>query len=388
MDNTKDPNNPYPQSPIYNSSNPPLTGQPTSDVQATNPAVDPLTPPPSPQPTAEPVVTDPFNLPTTIPQPAPVEPAPLPTTPDPLAPTLPQSPAVSSSLPPSPDPLLNSTLPPGDSNTFNPPSSGPGLDSAISSWQQTPPVAPATPPLANAIPADLSSTPAAVDSYTATPNTPTLTDMTEPPPMPSSQTTPADINAALGAPVDNSPVPTWPPPAVNQSTDQATPAVFEEKPLETPNLAGEPAPTDLSQLTGSPPQPPQPVESYNPVSGTDNMVVPQPEQAVPETTTTQPFPLKLIIGGVITLLIITAASIYFFFFAGKKGSLATPPVESENQIPLNPPTAVPQAPIASSSADQTNEASSSFGSLVPSQSATPSAKPTSAIETLKQRQSE
>lgn len=206
--------------------------------------------------------------------------------------------------------------------------------------------------------------------------------------MPVSQTTPADINAALGAPIDSSsPVPTWPPPSVNQDIDQSnTPSSLEQAPPQTSTASFEPAPTDLSQLTGVTPPPPQPVESYNPVAPTDNIVVPQPEQAAPETTTTQPFPLKLVIGGAITLLVITLASIYFFFFATKPPAPAQSNGSEESQIPLNPPAVVPEVPVASSSANVT-ETPSSFGTLIPPE-ATPSSKPTSAIDALKQRQSQ
>lgn len=155
-----------------------------------------------------------------------------------------------------------------------------------------------------------------------------------------------------------------------------------------PNITSEPAPTDLSQLTGNSDQPPPP-EVYNPpVSNPENLVVPQTPSA--ETihsgsSGNSKMPLFLIIGGIIVVLVVAAASAYFILGVGKAPE-PTPAPSLPAQAPLtNPPKQVPVATPLSASSSAQATGSASLGGLGNSNSASGSSG-LSAVERLKARQ--
>lgn len=278
----------------------------------------------------------------------------------------------------------------------------PSLDNAVSSWSSANPTSPA------------GGEPTPVTSLDATPaTTPSMdwnmpTGSTQPSAMsampdPLLNTSPAvqaptftptptpDLSASTPSPDPlNTPTPTWPPssnPTVVPPTDISNLTPPGTTPTPIP-LASEPAPTDLSQLTGITPPPPPPQESYAAPAPETTPLPQATTEAAVEATNVQPFPVKLLIGGIITLLLVTLASVYIFFFAGKN----TPPANSlpadTNQVPLtNPP--IQPTPSAQQPVATTSGTTSGFGALSGTQpSASPSARPTSVLDTLRQRQAQ
>src|SRR5258708_7780987 len=195
----------------------------------------------------------------------------------------------------------------------------------------------------------------------------------------------------------------FPNPAANDSGLSASPTVFPENasgsqapnppamPIITDNsttppplTTTEPAPTDLSQLTGSGNEPPPP-DIYTPQVTGDNLVVPSPSpipESVPATEKKGNLTkILIVVGGLLVLLGVTAASAYFILGIGKPATPLPTSLPAQTQPPLtNPPTQTEQQPAV-----VPNQASSSasFGNL---NGASSSAKPSSAIDVLRQRQ--
>lgn len=146
----------------------------------------------------------------------------------------------------------------------------------------------------------------------------------------------------------------------------------------------EPAPTDLSQLTGNNDQQPPPDVYIPPVSSPENLVVPSAPSASADSVKapnghSSKKGLFFIIGAILILLVVSSASAYFFFGIGKSRSPEPASVPAE-QAPLTTP---PQ-PLEPSPTPEATESAvqSSLGGLTPS----PSPSGLSAIERLKQRQ--
>lgn len=192
-----------------------------------------------------------------------------------------------------------------------------------------------------------------------------------------------------------------PPPVTPQDMPVAadiTPAPAFQMPEISPQLTTppEPAPTDLSQLTGNSEQM-QPPEVYTPpVSTPENLVIaaqaPLPESLHAESKESK-IPPKAILGlGVALVLIISALSAYFILGVGKptEDSTTSVPAEQSQSSLTNPPrqqintsqtnTATPDTTTSSS-----DSSGSSFGSVSGSKSATSSGSQ-SALDLLKQRQ--
>ncbi|MBI2021271.1 hypothetical protein HYS93_00095 [Candidatus Daviesbacteria bacterium] len=155
----------------------------------------------------------------------------------------------------------------------------------------------------------------------------------------------------------------------------------------SPAVPAEPAPTDLSHLSGENTQPPPPEVYTPPVAQPENLVVPQ-TSPIPESINASPSGSKLskvfIIVGFILILGVSAASAYFFLGIGKK----TQPSSPANQQPLTtPPRDLLPSPSPEES-EQTATGSSDFSNLTnsPTHPASASASPSSALERLRQRQ--
>lgn len=203
------------------------------------------------------------------------------------------------------------------------------------------------------VPASLATEPAVPQSE----STPTFTPP-QPPPTSSFPPPPTETPAAI---------PPLPPPPMPETT--------------------EPAPTDLSQLTGISSE--SQAAYVPPVASQENLVVPPPTGIPEGATATIPeehhkLPIWLIIGGVVVILLVVAAS-YYFFFTGKPNTTTSLP--ATQQTPLtNPPKPIQptSAPISSQSATFGN---SSLGNLSgASSSSTTVSGGSSAIDTLRARQ--
>lgn len=193
--------------------------------------------------------------------------------------------------------------------------------------------------------------------------------------QPPANSAPTDINAALNLPVGQ----------INTSDVSSNTS-------NSPSISAEPAPTDLSQLTGSGEQPPPDVY-VPPISSPENLVIPAPSshpESINASTHKSSIKTKLlIIGGVIIILIVSAASAYFILGIGKP---ATPPPQTSlpaQQALTNPPkqvaATVQPTPVITSNPDATASGNTTLGSLT-SDSSSPSAKPASALDRLRQRQ--
>lgn len=161
--------------------------------------------------------------------------------------------------------------------------------------------------------------------------------------------------------------------SINTATPQAGPAPLGPVPTN------EPAPTDLSQLTGNGDQPPPPEVYVPPVTSPENLVLPStptsPEAISTASNHSTLMPKLLIGGGVVVVILVTVASAYFILGIGKPAQNPSPASLPAQQAPLtNPPPALspPPTPEAAVSASPTASASAS---------------PSSAIERLRQRQS-
>lgn len=147
--------------------------------------------------------------------------------------------------------------------------------------------------------------------------------------------------------------------------------------LHSPTPPIEPAPTDLSQLTGNNHQPPPDIYTP-PVSNNENFIV--PTTTVPESINTSHsfFPvLKILLIGLVLLVLTGAASAYFIFgIRIPQFQTPSPKPSSINQTSPTPePTQTPQP-------SPTN----TLGGSNPQPISTSSSKPKSALETLKERQ--
>lgn len=192
--------------------------------------------------------------------------------------------------------------------------------------------------------------------------------------QPPANLAPTDINAALNLPVGQ----------INTSDVSSNPS-------NPPSISAEPAPTDLSQLTGSGEQPPPDVY-VPPVSSPENLVVPAPSSHPESINVAHNSPKKsllLIIGGGIIVLIVSAASAYFILGIGKPATPAPQTSLPAQQALTNPPKQIAATPqptaIETSNPDATASGNTTLGSLT-SDSSSPSAKPASALDRLRQRQ--
>src|SRR5258708_4065115 len=145
----------------------------------------------------------------------------------------------------------------------------------------------------------------------------------------------------------------FPNPAANDSGLSASPTVFPENasgsqapnppamPIITDNsttppplTTTEPAPTDLSQLTGSGNEPPPP-DIYTPQVASDNLVVPSPSpipESVPATEKKGNLTkILIVVGGLLVLLGVTAASAYFILGIGKPATPLPTSLRSEER---------------------------------------------------------
>ncbi len=321
-------------------------------------------------------------------------------------------------------------------NPANPNSVVPGSDTQFGSQQSTNPF-----PTNNSLPTTDSSlnvpTSQALntDSPTSTltepnagtnPNFPSPTTSINPPPLDTNPLSP-DLSATnLNIPPTGAadqpftptsadqlppaqPLPTFTPeqPA-DQSNQPASSAISSTTPIigsidttqTTPTPTAEttePAPTDLSQLTGNNSQPNSDVYSPS-VSAPESLVVPssataQPTPAAVSTTTAtrHTLPLIAIIGAVIVILLVAGASAYFILGVGKTAqqpSTSLPIVQQ--QAPLTKPPSQTPAPTLASQQAATGSAQGqgSFGNLN-GDTNTPAATkgPTSAADLLKAKQS-
>lgn len=313
--------------------NPPPTPPPLGPTPA-----DGFTSLPSQAPPADTSAPNSFNQPPppAAAPPAPVEPSQEPT--PPVTPTQDFNPQSSFNQIPSLDPNLTNTMPPAQDNPATPP----------------------PPPVENPIPTFLDQTP--------------------------QNSQPADLanQAAALNQVLNNPAPVTPP-TTGWGDIPNTP---------TPPISSEPAPTDLSQLTGSAEQNSPPPDVFvPPATPAENLVIPamspNPE-AVGTAAPSSPKMTKLLIGGgVVVVLLVVAASAYFILGIGKNDDSSTP--ESTQSLPAqqapltNPPRQVIAPPPLPEPSEEASE-SGSLGSLTTGGTASASANPTSAIERLRQRQ--
>ncbi len=179
---------------------------------------------------------------------------------------------------------------------------------------------------------------------------------------------------------DNSFTPMPTPPTENQTTPMGGPPPWAAGVADS-------APTDLSQLIGTPsvaPTPPPAVEQSAPEAPAPMTTV----SATPEVMTNDSgkgFPKWMIFAGLGIVLLVAGASAYFILGIGKNSTPEpTTSLPAEQQPLTNPPRAANPSPSAVPEASS----SATFGQL---QGSTLSAQPaatasaTSSIELLKQR---
>lgn len=303
---------------------------------------------------------------------------------------------------PSQSPPLDNPFP-ADPNSFNQPPPSPPVEAP---QDTSPPQAPQEPnPQSsfNQIPSPATPTPQPPldNNNTLADLTPLAQDNPAPPPQP-------PVENPIPTFLDQSPQNTQPADLANQSAalnqvlnnpaPNPTPITgwgdVPNNPAPTP-ISSEPAPTDLSQLTGSAEQnSPTPDVFVPPASApAENVVVPamSPDpEAVGSVATGSPKTTKLLIGGgIVVVLLVLGASSYFILGIGKNNDSNTP--ESTQSLPAqqapltNPPRQVIAPPPTPEPSEEASE-SGSLGSLTSEGTASASATPTSAIERLRQRQ--
>lgn len=345
MDDQNNPNQPSPN-PTFPLANPlPATPSNNSNLdpfptpQSTTPTWEPITP--------EPPIQSPEN-PVLQPNPNTTEPA---WNPQPSAPM---------AEPPAPEPLLENSAPTSVVPTWSPSINQPTAPIPTSlepNLGSIPYVNPTQEPVTQQAVIENPTTPTAIPTFTPTDQPSTLDSSLNPTGAPNSQ------------------------PNMNVFPESSTlnPA---------PQFTAEPAPTDLSQLSGAETQPPP--EMYTPpVSNNENLIIPTsqpsaiPENLGPQDPKKSIMPILLIIGGVIVLLV-AAASAYFILGIGNPSTTETTSLPSQQAPLTNPPRQVVQ-PTAAPAVEATDSAS--FGSLNgTSEGSTTSSKPASALEAVRQRQ--
>lgn len=159
-------------------------------------------------------------------------------------------------------------------------------------------------------------------------------------------------------------------------------------PPTAPNFPQEPAPTDLSHLTGND-QPPPPEVYTPPVTSPENLVVPT-TNSVPESIDTgnnhRGISKKLLIGGAMVILLTATASAYFILGIGRTTTPSPSPVSTQPALTNPPPPRSVSQPAVTPTPVATGPAT--FGNLnnPTGPQATSSASPTSALERLRSRQ--
>lgn len=158
-----------------------------------------------------------------------------------------------------------------------------------------------------------------------------------------------------------------------QTTTPEAPPSQAPQPQETtpPADTPEPAPTDLSQLTGNANG--QNTQSNGngvytpPVANTDTLVVSSEPSSIPNTTiSSEPrkgLPLIAIIGALFVLLVVAGASAYFILGIGQT-QVPTQETPTPSPVPAQTPTQTPTPePSPSDTESVVNGGSSDFGSL-------------------------
>ncbi|MBI2595775.1 hypothetical protein HYW46_03530, partial [Candidatus Daviesbacteria bacterium] len=197
-----------------------------------------------------------------------------------------------------------------------------------------------TNPLANPAPSNNPSDSFSVNSIAAPPSEtpPVSLDQNLTPPQPSPwpipQIPPEPVNPVIP---QSNPIPTFTVSGgINQQQLSDNLAAVPQNP-STPSP--EPAPTDLSQLTGNNHQPPPDI--YIPsVSNNENLIVPNNSAAVPESINTSHHSsvLKILLIGGLFLILTGAASAYFILGLGKSPAPEPTPNPTEQPSAITKPT--------------------------------------------------
>ena len=311
-------------------------------------------------------------------------------------------------------PSLPGQADPNQPTTVNDPpiSPIPGLDNTLSNTSPAPNPSPWSPDMANSQAAGGPFPPPPITQPVPTPPAPNTSsnpwDMSAPPttnqpvippfpsnepsmpPAPSNPPMPTFVSPTGQSPTEASSNSTSAlPPFLDPNTSAAPPA--DPSNILGPNSMGplpssEPAPTDLSQLTGNTEQPPPPDIYVPAVSNPENLVVPtnsSAESMKPEGGRSGHGLLpKLLIGiGIIVVLAVAGASAYFILGIGKPTEPTTSvPAQTDQSALTNPPTPA-AVPTAQPTTDPAATDSASLGDLNPQ----PTDSGSSALDLLKSR---